>query len=136
MLIYEQRLWSTNYPANVDSGVEFYGTRGQMFLSRRGKVAVWNERNQRVDIKVQPGGQDDGAHIANFLAAVRGKAKLNAEIEIGHLSASLCHLGNIATRLGRALRFDPKTEQIVGDDEANHLVGREYREHWGTPKSA
>ncbi|HAA48229.1 MAG TPA: gfo/Idh/MocA family oxidoreductase, partial [Planctomycetaceae bacterium] len=36
LLIYEQRLWSTNYPHNVDSGVEFYGTKGQMFLSRRG----------------------------------------------------------------------------------------------------
>jgi hypothetical protein len=104
-----------------------------MFLSRRGKVAVWNERNQRVDIDVQPGGQDDGAHIANFLDAVRGKAKPNAEIEIGHLSTSLCHLGNIATRLGRTLRFDPEKEQIVGDEEANRLVGREYREHWGTP---
>jgi predicted dehydrogenase len=133
MLIYEQRLWSTNYPLNVDSGVEFYGTKGQMFLSRRGKVAVWNERNQRVDIDVQPGGQDDGAHIANFIDAVRGKAKPNAEIEIGHLSTSLCHLGNIATRLGRTLRFDPEKEQIVGDEEANRLVGREYREHWGTP---
>jgi predicted dehydrogenase len=134
MLIYEQRLWSTNYPMNVDSGVECYGTSGQMFLSRRGKIAVWNERNQRVDVDIRPGGQDEGAHIDNFLAAIRGGATLNAEIEIGHLSAALCHLGNIATRLGRSLRFDPKTEQILGDEEANRLVGREYRDHWGTPK--
>jgi predicted dehydrogenase len=133
MLIYEQRLWSTNYPHNVDSGVEFYGTKGQMFLSRRGKVAVWNERNQRIDVDVRPGGQDDGAHVANFIDAVRGKAKPNAEIEIGHLSTTLCHLGNIATRLGRAIKFDPKTERVVGDEEANRLVGRDYREHWGTP---
>ena len=40
MLIYEQRLWSTNYPYNCDSGAEFYGTKGLMFLSRRGKVQV------------------------------------------------------------------------------------------------
>ena len=128
-------MWSTNYPHNVDSGVECYGTKGMMFLSRRGKIGVWNERNQRVDIKVQPGGQDDEAHIANFIESVRGNAKPNAEIEVGHLSSSLCHLGNIAARLGRSLRFDPKTEQIVGDEEANRLVGREYRDHWGRPQT-
>ena len=44
-LIYEQRLWSTNYPHNTDSGAKFYGTKGQMYLSRRGKVKVLGERN-------------------------------------------------------------------------------------------
>ena len=38
MLIYEDRLWSTNYPHNRDAGVEYYGTKGQMFLTRRGKI--------------------------------------------------------------------------------------------------
>lgn len=136
MLIYEQRLWSTNYPLNVDSGVEFYGTGGQMFMSRRGKIAVWKQRNERVDIDVRPVGQDEDAHIANFLDAIRGNAELNAEIEVGHLSSSLSHLGNIATRLGRSLRFDPNTERFIDDEEANRLAGREYREHWGAPKLA
>ena len=89
---------STNYPMNVDSGAEFYGTKGQMFLSRRGKVAVLNESNKRVDLKIPVGGQDENAHVANFIAAIRTGVPLNAEIEIGHLGASLCHLGNIATR--------------------------------------
>ena len=40
------RLWSTNYPYNCDSGVEFYGTQGQMFLSKRGKIEVLGERNK------------------------------------------------------------------------------------------
>ena len=56
-----------------------------------------------------------------------------ADIEIGPLSSSLCHLGNIATRVGRVLEFDPKREQIVGDDEANALVTRKYSDHWGRP---
>ena len=61
----------------------------------------------------------------------------NADIEIGHYTASLCHLGNIASRLGRTLRFDGKNEQFVGDDEANKLVTREYRKgHWAVPKGA
>jgi predicted dehydrogenase len=45
LLIYEQRLWTTNYPHHCDSGAEFYGTKGQMFLSRRGKFEVLGDRN-------------------------------------------------------------------------------------------
>ena len=134
MLIYEQRLWSTNYPHNVDSGAEFYGTKGQMFLSRRGKVQVLDAQNKAQEVPVAPQGQDDVAHVKNFLAAIRDGGKLNADSLTGHLSTSLCHLGNIATRLGRSLAFDPEREQIVGDEEANRLIGRDYRDHWGRPK--
>ena len=134
LLIYEQRLWSTNYPHNVDSGAEFYGTSGQMFLSRRGKIEVLKDRNQKVDVKVTPQGQDDVAHVKNLCDAIREGVKLNADALTGHLTTTLCHLGNISTRLGRSLNFDPKTEGILVDTEANHLVRREYREHWGTPK--
>ena len=45
MLIYEQRLWSTTYPFNVDSGAEYFGTKGRMFLSKRGKFEIHGERN-------------------------------------------------------------------------------------------
>jgi predicted dehydrogenase len=133
LLIYEQRLWSSNYPHNVDSGAEFYGERGLMFLSRRGKIEVRDDRNARVEVAVAPDPQDDAAHVTNFCATIRGDSRLNADAEVAHLSTTLCHLGNISTRLGRSLNFDPATEKIVGDDEANAMVGREYREHWGTP---
>jgi predicted dehydrogenase len=136
-LVYEMRLWSTNYPYNVDSGVEFYGTKGQMFLSRRGKVQATTDRNQKIELGVPPGPQDEQSHVANFCGAIRSGTPLNAEIEVGHLSSALCHLGNLATRLGRSLRFDPATERIIGDPEADRLVSREYRgDHWGTPKGA
>jgi predicted dehydrogenase len=134
LLIYEQRLWSTNYPHNVDSGAEFYGDKGQMFLSRRGKIEVRDDHSAPVRIDVKPEPQNDVAHVANFCAAIRDGAKLNADPLTGHLSTALCHLGNISTRLGRSLSFDPQREQIVGDDEANAMVRREYRSHWGTPR--
>ncbi len=136
MLIYEQRLWSTNYPHNTDSGAEFYGTKGQMYLSRRGKIEVRSDKNTPVEVSIDPKAQDDKTHVLNFCESIRGNAKLNADARIGHLTASLGHLGNIATRLGRSLTFNPDTEQIVGDDEANRLVGRTYRDHWGKPKGA
>ena len=134
--IYEQRLWSTNYPHNCDSGVEFYGTEGQLFVSRRGKLQLLGNRNERLDVDAPLESQNAEAHVANFLAAIRGEQPLNAEIEVGHLSSSLCHLGNLATRLGRSLRFDPDAEQILDDPEANALVRRSYREHWATPQRA
>jgi predicted dehydrogenase len=47
-LIFEMRLWSGNYPHNCDSGAEFYGTKGQLFVSKRGKVELLDGGNQRV----------------------------------------------------------------------------------------
>jgi predicted dehydrogenase len=136
LFIYEQRLWSTNYPHNTDSGAEFYGTKGQMYLSRRGKLEIIDDRNQPVPNSVKPERQNDQAHVQNFCDAIRTGAKLNADALIGHLSTTLCHLGNIATRLGRSLTFDPQKEQFIGDGEANGLVRRPYRDHWATPKGA
>jgi predicted dehydrogenase len=134
ILIYEQRLWSTNYPHNCDSGAEFYGTKGQMFLSRRGKLQVLDDQNKPVELSIELKSQDDAAHVRNFCDAIRTGSRLNADALTGHLSTSLCHLGNIATRLGRSLRFDPEKEQIIDDAQANALVKREYRQHWGTPR--
>ena len=134
MLIYEERLWSTNYPHNCDSGVEYYGTKGQMFLTRRGKIQVLLDRNQRqsVDVPLKP--QDTGDHVADFIDAIRNDRKPNADIEIAHHTSSLCHLGNIANRLGRSLRFDPQRERFTEDGEANGLLKRTYRDgHWAVP---
>jgi predicted dehydrogenase len=135
MLIYEQRLWSTNYPHNADSGVEFYGTQGQMLLSRRGKVLVWGERNEPIDVDIAPEGQNTTSHVADFVDAIRTGRRPNANPEVAHYSTTLCHLGNIATRLGRSLSFDGAAEQIVGDEDANRLVRRTYRQdHWAVPR--
>jgi predicted dehydrogenase len=134
MLIYEQRLWSTNYPYNVDSGVEFYGTEGQMFLSRRGKVQILGGRNKKIEENLPRVEQDAPAHIKDFIDAVRTGRSCNADIGIGHLTSSLCHLGNVATRLGRGFRFDSAAEKVIGDEQADELMGRSYRDHWGAPR--
>jgi predicted dehydrogenase len=134
-LIYEQRMWSPNYPYNVDSGVEFYGTKGQMFLSRRGKIQILDSRNQRVTVPQPKGAPDISMHHENFLSAIRGDRQPNASATDAHLTSALCHLGNIATRLGRALQFDPEKELFVGDAEATKSVTRTYRAgHWAVPR--
>jgi hypothetical protein len=52
----------------------------------------------------------------------------------GHLSSTLPHLANIAYRVGRGLKFDGKSEQFVGDKDADKLLTREYRKGFQIPK--
>jgi len=136
MLIYEQRLWTTTYPFGVDSGTEFFGTKGKMFVSKRGKFDLLGERNHRLDVKLDsvPKCEVSENH-RNWLDCIKSGGVPNANAEVACRAATAVHLGNIATRLQRTIRFDPATEQIVGDDEANALVSRKYRDggHWGIP---
>jgi len=136
-LIFEMRLWSRNYPHNCDSGVEFYGTGGTMMLSKRGKLLVFDENN-KLKQAVRPDKEEQLAHLENFLSAIRVGARPSADILEGHRSVALPHLANIAIRTGRSLQFDPRAERIVGDDEAQGLLTRKYRQegHWAIPEGA
>jgi predicted dehydrogenase len=138
MLTYEQRLWSKTYPFNVDSGAEFYGTEGEMFVSARGKFRVLGPRNQ--PIKRAPQNSLKYLHVdhlRNWIDCIHDGKQPHAPMDIAHETAGLVHLGNIAARVGRTLEFDPKLERIVGDDEANALLRRRYRAtgHWAIPSA-
>jgi predicted dehydrogenase len=131
-LVYEQRIWSPYYQEGHENGNAFYGTKGVMILGKKSGWKVVLERNK-------PGPAMEGAfavpeHHQNFLDCVRNGQLPNADIEIGHLSASLCHLGNMATRVGRTVRFEPLTEEVLGDNEAASFVRRSYRDHWAVPR--
>ncbi len=69
-------------------------------------------------------------HIANFVDGVRTGAQLHQPIEEGAKSVLLCHLGNIAQWTGRALKVDPATGHIQGDDAAMAYWQREYAPGW------
>ena len=139
-LVYEMRLWTVVSPFNADNGCEFYGTKGTMMLCKKGKLHVINDRKEQIPADKLPTPVDFtsatlGDHMSNFIGGIREGQPLNAEIEFGFQSSALPHLGNISARVGRSLEFDPTKLQIVGDDEANRLLGREYRRsHWGTPQ--
>jgi hypothetical protein len=74
-------------------------------------------------------GDSGQTHFENFVDCVRSRKSpnLKAAIEEGHLSTTLCHLGNISYRVGRSVTFDGTTERFVGDDDADALLGRTYR---------
>jgi predicted dehydrogenase len=69
-------------------------------------------------------------HLGNFFDCVRSRKQPACDAEIGHRSATMCHLGSIATRLQRPLKWDPVKELFVDDEEANRYVSREQREPW------
>lgn len=133
-LIFEQRTWSPYVQEGLENGDAFYGTDGMMILGKSGGFRVYGPRNKLIE-EVKSGSPDLAAHHDNFLACVASGAVPNADIEINHLTTSLCHLANIATRVGRVVRFDPKTEKIPSDAEAAAMLRREYRPgHWAVPK--
>ncbi|MFN3322663.1 MAG: Gfo/Idh/MocA family protein [Bryobacteraceae bacterium] len=114
----------------------FFGTEGYMVVDSH-KFEVFRGENRELVEEGKAGGRiwDTGPHIANFLKAMRSRRHqdLNADIEEGHISAALCHMANISYRVGRKLKFDPATENFPGDEEANQLVSRKYREPYVVP---
>ena len=72
----------------------------------------------------------DTLHLNNFAEAIRGKEKINAPILEGHKSTLLPQLGNIAYRVGRALKCDPSNGHILNDQEAMNFWTREYEKNW------
>ena len=126
LLVFEQRIWTPYRQEGFENGDIFYGTKGILMVGKGDGYWLYEERNKLV--KERPFKMPEEAHQRNFLDAIKGKAKPNACAETGHLSASLCHLGNLCARLGRDLHFDPEKEEFAHDAEANKLLGREYRE--------
>jgi hypothetical protein len=72
-------------------------------------------------------------HMKDFLAAIASRGKPVADIEQGYISTSSCILANLAMRLGRTLAWDEQTQRVIGDEEANRLLRRQYRRPWVHP---
>jgi len=133
LLIYEQRIWSPYRQDAEGSSIFFCGTEGMM-TPGGGRVRIYGPNNklrQELDYSLTP-----GVHQRDFLDAIKDPSRrVNADILTAHLSSSLSHLGNVVARVGRSIRLDPQTEQVVGDEEANRLLDRRYREgHWAVPR--
>ncbi len=144
----EHRSWHTPQEAGFRDQYPFVDHRnvvGTIFFGSEGYMIIPDYSCYRVFLgpKCEPGpfahtkGEPmmDLEHFQNWIAAVRSRkpSDLNAEIEEGHMGTALCLLGNVAYRTGRTLRFDAKTEQCLGDDEANKLLAPRYRKPYVVP---
>jgi predicted dehydrogenase len=129
-IVWEGRSWHPRGFEGSGFGAAFYGERGTMIMDG-GTYKVFDFNGKEMAQQQAKGG--DSLHYQNFLDAIRADRRPNADIEDGYKSTLLCHLGNIAWRIGRALKLDPQTHGIVGDPEAAALWSREYRPGW-TPQ--
>ncbi len=122
-----------------NNGILFEGTEGRFHVSRggmKGKPVQDLESNplsedllRQIYKGKQPGEIKDEniQHMNNFFQCIQDRTQPISDVESHHRAMTTCHLANIAIRLGRKLTWDSKTEQIVGDKEANMWLSREQR---------
>ena len=116
------------------TGCIFEGEKGLLYVNR-GVIRVWPE-----EIFEKPIGDGDvrlhqsTQHHKDWLDSIKSRKPPICDVAVGHRSATVCHLGNIAIRTGRTLKWDPKKEVIVGDAEAAKQTTKEYRAPWKLPK--
>ncbi|MDR0869210.1 MAG: Gfo/Idh/MocA family oxidoreductase [Planctomycetaceae bacterium] len=121
-------------------GLMFIGEKGRIFVNRGGcygkavdelKDNPLPENAWHTAFRV-PGirdiGDSTGRHIHNFFDTVRSREQPAASVDIEQRAVTLCHLTNISIRTGRKIQWNPETEQITGDDEANVMQKRKQRE--------
>ncbi len=135
LLQVEVRPWCTNTEQEVSVGNLFYGSKGIL------TVKNYNSYQTYFGQQREPGpsgswGDPLQAHFDNFFTAVRARdvSLLNGPIETGHTSSGIAHLGNIALRLGRQLKFDPQAERFADDTEADAMLTRRYRAPFVVPQ--
>lgn len=124
-----------------EQGTEFVCEKGTVFVWRGSVVASSPDVLKSVDVP-EPLVRDgavitlpskdkryaNNAHVQDFIDCVKSRKAPAADISIGHRSATVCHLGNIAVRTGKKINWNPKTETIEGDAEASGWLMKEYRE--------
>jgi predicted dehydrogenase len=112
-------------------GIRFIGTEGWVHVDRRHGLDT--NPKSLLNSVIGPGEvrlykSDD--HKQNFVDCVRTRAETVAPVEVAHSSVAIGHLGTIAMKLGRKLKWDPKKERFIGDEEANRLLFRPMRSPW------
>jgi predicted dehydrogenase len=117
-------------PKGQQHGVKFIGADGWIFVTR-GKIEASDP-----DLLKQPLPASatrlyaSNDHMGNLFECIRSRKPTVCEPEVGHRSATVCHLGVLAMRLGRTLEWDPLKEEFKNDAEANKWLAREPRKPW------
>ena len=118
---------------------------GGIFIGDQGKVEINRNviRSNPVEIaQAMPtfdnpyaGKDDTDHHIADWLDAIRTRREPNCFVETAHRHSVLCHLANIVRQLKQKLRYDPKVDRFIGNEEANNhpIVSRPRREGYELP---
>jgi predicted dehydrogenase len=117
---------------DLENGVLIEGDKGRIFVSRgalKGKPVEELKDNPLPEDTITKlyKGKKPGDHMGNFFECLKTREQPISDVFTHHRAMTTCHLANIAIRLGRTLKWNPDTEQIEGDDEANAWQKREQR---------
>lgn len=119
-------------------GVAFIGNNGTLVVNREGWEVIAEEADGKPKtdlISLQPADKNDHfKHVQNFVECLKTRNKSACDIEFGHNSAFVAHMGNIAYRTGNKLQWDVAKNNFVNDAKANALITPEYRAPWKFPK--
>jgi len=111
-------------------GVRFEGEKGWVFVTREeitaSDPATLRQEAGEGEVRLY----QSGNHMKNFLECMRSRKEPVAPVEVGHRSNSICLLAQIAMKLERKLRWDPRAERFLDDDEANSRLDYPHREPW------
>ena len=128
------------YPNDVVVKLDEAPQGGAIFVGEKGSVTVacgmvtWDPPELGEDAPESIASLFPGAtapiHTRQWLKCVRSRQTPTCDVEVGHRTATACHVGNIARWLGRKVRWDPVSETFLGDDEANAMLSRPMREPW------
>ena len=150
-VVWQHRSWGEAPDPAYPWGATFYGDRGTLKASvhrwdftPRGRKEPELSGKALIEADRYPEDateKDNEVHVASanrahqrdFLRAVASREKPVADIEQGHISTASCILANVAMELGRTLTWDASEGKVAGDDEADRLLARPYREPWKHP---
>jgi len=154
-VVWQHRAWGHAPDPKYPWAAFLYGDKGTLKLSvnsfdfiprnNRGQKAKPIHRDCKMELEEYPEDKSEKdlerhvapavrVHMLDFLNAVAKRSRPVADIEEGHISTVSCLLANLSQRLGgRSLRWDADTHRVIGDDEANKLLIRPYREPWIHP---
>ncbi len=150
-VVWQHRTWGHPADPAYPWGATLYGDKGTLKLSvhrwdfiPQGKMEPTESGQALIEQDKYPEDKTEKdleqhvaaanrAHQRDFLKAIADRSKPVADIEQGHISTASCILANLAMKLGRTLEWDPNTHQVQGDEEANRLLKRPYRDPWVHP---
>ncbi|MHA8098995.1 Gfo/Idh/MocA family protein [Aquirufa aurantiipilula] len=127
---YANGITMTHQTWEWNSGVEFVGTEGTLRSARKKLETSKPELKDRVIGPNEKHVYKSENHYIDFIQAIRNRTMPICDVEVGHRTASVCNIGNIAYAVNKSLEWNPKTEKF-NDAEANALLGRKLNKTWG-----
>ena len=150
-VVWQHRTWGEAPDPQYPWGATLYGNKGTLKLSVKSfdfhplPKGETIHRECKMELEEYPEDKTEKdlethvapairVHMLDFLKAIADRGRPVADIEQGYISTTSCILANLSLQLGRSLEWDPVTQRVLNDEEANALLRRPYRAPWKHPE--